>query len=311
MDKFDQAILRFKTASEISLQVYEKPLIITDSGGKDSSALVDLAIKAKIPIEIQHSHTTADAPETVRFVRKKFYKLECDGHNVQINQPRYKGEPTSMWKLIPPKLFPPTRLVRYCCEVLKEQSGANRMIATGIRWAESAKRKNGRGIYETLSNKKQNQIILSNDNDDRRQLFENCQLKAKRTVNPIIDWSDKEVWDYINVEQVQVNPLYGCGFARVGCVGCPLSSQKNRKREFNYFPKFKQMYIETFDRMIAERKRRDTKGNATWANGNEVFLWWTDDKNLDGQLDWFSGLNTDTTEYKQHLLGSTSSALGS
>lgn len=184
------AIDRLKTASEMSLHAYQQPLVVCISGGKDSSVITELAIRAGIPVEFMHNHTTADAPETVYFVRQEFKRLEELGYKCTLNMPTYKGQRTSMWSLIPQKLMPPTRLVRYCCSVLKETGGSGRFIATGVRWAESAARKNNRGIYEQLAAKKENKIILNNDNDDKRMLFENCRLKAKRVVNPIIDWTD-------------------------------------------------------------------------------------------------------------------------
>ena len=192
-DLEQMAIERLKAASEMSLQHYGMPLIITDSGGKDSSVVKELARRSGIPFEIQHNHTTADAPETVRFVRQEAKRFEDMGIKYTINMPTYKGQRTSMWNLIPQKLMPPSRKVRYCCSVLKERGGAGRFICTGVRWAESASRKNGRGIYEKNGDK-DHRIILNNDNDDRRMLFENCRLKAKRTVNPIIDWIDDDVW---------------------------------------------------------------------------------------------------------------------
>ena len=286
MDKVDMAIMRLQTASQMSLQVYEQPLIITDSGGKDSSVLVDLAIKAKIPIEIRHSHTTADAPETVRFVREKFYKLECEGRKCKINYPTLNGKPTSMWALIVYNLMPPTRLARYCCRTLKESNGANRMISTGVRWAESNARANQRGIYETLGKKRGDYIILTNDNDDRRELFENCQLKATRTVNPIIDWSDREIWDYIHSEGLQVNALYSRGWQRVGCVGCPMAS-KIRWFEFAQYPAYERMYRLAFERMVEAREAKG-KSYINWTTADDVFRWWMEDKNLDGQFDLFN-----------------------
>lgn len=120
-----------------------------------------------------------------------------------------------MWNLIPQKLMPPTRRVRYCCEVLKEQAGKNRVITTGVRRAESAKRSN-RGIIETQARDIGKHLVINNDNDDSRQMIEHCQLQAKIICNPIVDWSDREVWDYIRSEGLEVNPLYSCGFTRVG-----------------------------------------------------------------------------------------------
>ena len=140
------AIERLKAASDMSLQHYGLPLVVTDSGGKDSQVVKELALRAGIPFEVMHNHTTADAPETVRFVRSEAKRFEELGIKYTINMPMYKGRRTSMWNLIPQKLMPPTRIVRYCCSVLKETGGAGRFITTGVRWAESASRKNSRGI---------------------------------------------------------------------------------------------------------------------------------------------------------------------
>lgn len=183
-DLEQMAIERLKAASDMSLMAYQQPLVICISGGKDSGVITELAVRSGIPCEFQHNHTTADAPETVRFVRSEFKRLEGKGYKCTVNMPIYKGQRTSMWNLIPQKLMPPTRLVRYCCAVLKETGGAGRFICTGVRWAESTSRKNNRGIYEKLGKTKQERIILANDNDEKRMLFENCRLKAKRVVNP-------------------------------------------------------------------------------------------------------------------------------
>ena len=123
-DVVEKAIERLKAATEMSLHYYQEPLIVTTSGGKDSSVCVALAQMSGIPFEVQHNHTTADAPETVRFVRQEFARLEAAGIKCTVNMPTYKGQPVTMWSLIPQKLMPPTRMVRYCCSVLKEQGGA-------------------------------------------------------------------------------------------------------------------------------------------------------------------------------------------
>lgn len=204
VDKEQKAIERLRTASEMSLAYYKQPLVITTSGGKDSDVCLKLAENAGIPYEVQHNHTTADAPETVRHVRETFHRLEEKGVLCTVNWPTYKGEPVTMWSLIPQKLMPPTRLVRYCCSVLKEQGGSGRFISTGVRWAESASRKNNRSTYEKISDKKENRMLLT-DNDDKRMLFENCRLKAKRVVNPIIDWTEDDVWNYVQDQRIKTS----------------------------------------------------------------------------------------------------------
>lgn len=282
MEKLDKAIERLKLAAQMSETYYEKPLIVTTSGGKDSDVCLALAKIAGINYEVQHNHTTADAPETVYHVRETFRKLEFDGVKCTINWPTYKGKPVTMWTLIPQKLMPPTRIVRYCCDVLKECGGAGRMITTGVRWEESASRKKNRGIYEKLGDKK-SRIILSNDNDDTRKLFENCKLKAKRVCNPIIDWTDQDVWDFIQCENVKTNPLYQCGFDRVGCIGCPIAGISARIAEFARWPTYKRAYIRAFEKMLKQRHERGL--DTEWQTGIDVFHWWMEDGVLPGQIE--------------------------
>lgn len=286
MDKEKVAIMRLQEASKMSLAIYQKPLIVTTSGGKDSSVCLELALRSGIPFEVMHNHTTADAPETVYFVRNDLRRFEGKGITCILNYPVYKGKRTSMWGLIPQKLMPPTRLKRYCCDVLKEGSGKGRFIATGVRWAESAKRAANRGILEIPRKDKEKKIILNNDNDESRRWFESCALKAKRICNPIVDWSDDDVWDYIQSEHIMVNPLYQNGFTRVGCIGCPMAGKKGRQFEFSRYPKFKDMYIRAFERMLKERIRRD-RMQGTWrigTTGRDIYHWWMEDGVLPGQL---------------------------
>lgn len=158
MDKEKLAIARLQDAARLSEHRYKKPLMVTYSGGKDSQVLVALAERAGIDFEVVNSHTTADAPETVYFIREQFKAMEERGIKCSIVMPRYKDKPVSMWTLIPQIMVPPTRLMRYCCSVLKETSGKNRFIATGVRWAESASRKNNRGIMEFNHRNKEKEL---------------------------------------------------------------------------------------------------------------------------------------------------------
>lgn len=49
MDKLDIAVKRLQAASEMSLYLYERPLLLTYSGGKDSDATIEVAKIAGIP----------------------------------------------------------------------------------------------------------------------------------------------------------------------------------------------------------------------------------------------------------------------
>lgn len=79
MDLEQKAIMRLREAADTSERFYKAPLIVTTSGGKDSSVCVALAEKAGIDFEVMHNHTTVDAPETVYFIRHEFKRLEERG----------------------------------------------------------------------------------------------------------------------------------------------------------------------------------------------------------------------------------------
>ena len=98
-----------------------------------------------------------------------------------------------MWKLIPQKLMPPTRMVRYCCAVLKETGCANRFIATGVRWAESTQRKD-REEFEKIgatkaTKEKFTSVMLMNDNVNEFEIngYPKSQKEFKEFISEIVD----------------------------------------------------------------------------------------------------------------------------
>lgn len=147
--------------------------------------------------------------------------------------------------------------------------GEGRFTMTGVRWAESVKRKNGRGIIEQFSHKKSDKIILNNDNIENRKVMDVCMSQRKRVLNPIVDWSDAEVWEFLHSQGCNSNLLYQCGFTRVGCIGCPLASLSNRLNEFERYEGYKRMYLKAFEKML-ENKTQVT----TWKTAEDVFHWW-------------------------------------
>ena len=290
MDLEHRAIERIKMASDMSLHHYGQPLVCTYSGGKDSDVMLELFKRSGIPFEAHNSHTTVDAPPTVYHIRKKFRELEEKGINAKIEMPTYKNKPVTMWSLIPQKGMPPSRLMRYCCSVLKETGCANRFIATGVRWDESNARL-GRAEYETIASSKKEKILISdeimlmNDNSDKRKMTEHCMKKNKMVVNPIIDCKHRDIWDFIQSEHIDYNHLYDCGYKRVGCIGCPMAG-KGRWKEFSDFPTYQRAYIRAFDKMLITLKSKGAVPK--WKSGYDVFLWWMEDKNVEGQMDLFA-----------------------
>ena len=115
---------------------------------------------------------------------------------------------------------------------------------------------------------------MNMDNDENRRLVEYCYRTTSTIVNPIIDWSDIDVWQFLRYYGCESNPLYQCGSQRIGCIGCPMQSDKKRLQEFEKYPKYKQLYISAFDKMLSTHIDRQSKYN--FKSGIDVFNWWLD-----------------------------------
>ena len=170
-------------------------------GGKDSVVIYDLAIKSGVRFEPFYAQTGIDPPELVKFIRQNY--------DMVFYHPQM-----TMWQGIEKKGLP-TRKKRWCCQYLKHFTGKGATTITGIRWAESPRRKK----YGVES-----------------------YLEKDKKVNPIIDWTDFEVWEYIKDNKLPYCPLYDNGFKRLGCLICPMTTRANRLREAELYPKFADSY---------------------------------------------------------------------
>lgn len=236
------------------------------SGGKDSCVVKKLMEMSGVKFDAHYNVTSVDPPELVQFIK--------DNHrDVDFNFPRYPdGSVITMWNLIPRQRMAPTRIVRYCCKFIKEDAGVARFRVTGVRKAESSKRATRGGLelgdYKT---KRRERYDVDNAEDS---LIRTCQLKHQRILNPIIDWSEDEVWEFIREYEVPYCCLYDEGFKRLGCIGCPMGTTQNRLKQFERWPKYKEAYLRAFEKMITERKRDGLPIIENRETKEGVFEWW-------------------------------------
>lgn len=264
------------------------PYYVCYSGGKDSDVIRILCELSGVPYELHHNHTGIDAPETVYYIRSI--------QGVSVHYPS-----TTMWRLIVKNLLPPFRTRRYCCDALKEYGGRGRLKVTGVRASESVMRSKNAGVVKILGKPKHVQRIAEGtdydltpkgglvyhfDNPSVVRVVQNCQKIASTMVNPIIDWSDQDVWDFLHHYSCSSNPLYQCGYKRIGCVGCPMRTTKSIRRDFRRYPKFRHAYVRAFDRMLIARLEAG-KDCYDWRNGEDVMRWWIGDD--PAQLSFFEG----------------------
>lgn len=254
------------------------------SGGKDSDCIKILAQLAGVKFEAVHNLTTVDAPETVQYVKAQ--------PDVRINRSYdHEGKPVTMWNLIVRKGTPPLRISRYCCSELKEPGGIGKIVVTGVRWAESTRRKQSADVVRFIGKPKDTQkiaeelgadyrttrqggIILNDDNDINRRMVEHCYRTRKTMVNPIVDWTDEDVWEFLAHYGCKSNPLYECGFKRIGCIGCPMAGRHLRLEEFRRYPGYRKAYIRAFGKMLEKRATEGKPTTEKWSDGQAVFDWW-------------------------------------
>lgn len=265
-DKIKVAIERFQMFESLALEINPRGYCVTDSGGKDSSVIKKLAELSGVKYIVRHSHTTLDHPETVYFIRREKARLKAMGIDYEIIYPK-----KSFYRLALDYMMLPTRHARYCCSVLKENNNRGYLTVTGVRRAES-KQRSTRGMVETMGSTKKKAIILMNDNDEARKEFETCTAKEAKILNPIIDWTDADVWDFIQQYDLPVNPLYSMGYKRVGCIGCPMASTKERRREYAEMPKYRESMIRLCGRIIAKRIAENKP--VEYADGISYFKAW-------------------------------------
>lgn len=286
-EKVGAALKRLKTFAP------EEGYFVAFSGGKDSQCIYHLCELAGVKFDAHYSVTSVDPPELVRFIKQQYPK-------VKMEIPHDKdGNPITMWNLIPRKLMPPTRLSRYCCEKMKECSGQERVTVTGVRWAESVARKNSQGVVvvqakikDTLRKAEslgidfiqtaKGGLVLNDDNDLSRRMVEQCYRTRKTLVNPIVDWTEDDVWKFLKCVDQESCYLYSEGWHRLGCIGCPMATKRERERELSRWPKYNEAYLRAFARMLEERKKRELPTN--WRSPEEVMDWWVERNVLPGQM---------------------------
>ena len=121
------------------------------------------------------------------------------------------------------------------------------------------------------------------DNCESRRIFETCYAQSEKRMNPLAYWPDSYVWDYSREAGLEQCGLYGEGFHRLGCIGCPMAGEAVRRQEFDRWPGFYRLWIRVLDQVIALRERQGLANNH--ACGQAWFEWWIQDRAQETYVD--------------------------
>ena len=252
--KMQHSVELLRKAERIALNYdRENGYYLAFSGGKDSQALYHIAQLAGVRFQGHMNLTSIDPPEVIRFVKKNYPEVEL-----------LKPD-KSIYQLAVEKQILPTMRVRWCCAEYKETAGAGKVTLIGIRHAESARRAkrneveiNNRKFSGNLDDldeyrqeikakrakRKSKQQGVNITNADQEQTLGCISGKESLLISPIIYWSEQDVWEFLNdVVQVPHCSLYDEGWHRIGCIGCPMSSAKQKRIENERYPHVKRNWI--------------------------------------------------------------------
>lgn len=264
IDKVNHSINIIKRMESVALKYRPDGFIVAFSGGKDSQCIRALANMAEVQHIVKYQWTTIDPPEVLHFIREQY-------PDVIIERPA-----ESFWRLCYRQGILPTQYKRFCCRELKETRDHTCVTITGVRAAESPRRKIRQEVE--IQTRRRHPDFVRGDLDMfnmYRESHVDCiQGKDKLIINPIIEWTEQDVWDFLHYIDQPTCSLYDRGYKRVGCLFCPMASRSSLHRMEKDYPKYRQAFIRLIHRI--RQKRINSGGYDIYSTltDEEVFYAW-------------------------------------
>lgn len=257
--RMEQSVSLIRKAEALALRYdADNGFFLAFSGGKDSQALYHIVQLAGVRFQAHFSPTTVDPPQVIRFIRRNYQDVI------------FEKVDKSMFQVAKEMGMVPTMKLRWCCAKFKETAGAGRVTLTGIRRAESIKRAKRQSVEvsghkfsgnldefmgwskERIEKKVKN---LNQDefSRDKEQEIRCINGKDSIIVNPMLEWTDRDVWDFLNdVCEVPHCELYDPPYNqhRIGCILCPMSNHRQKLKDCQMYPHIKRKWLEVFEYFI-------------------------------------------------------------
>lgn len=235
-DVFNQTIDRFVLANKERLnylfdeatdfirntaQDYqEENIVISFSGGKDSTVTADLTVRALSNPSIVHifGDTTLEFPTTMEY-SKRFRE-----NNPKAIFKVAKNREQDFYTMCE-EIGPPARMLRWCCSMFK--TGPITRVLNNLYRDKDILSFYGIRKCESVSRSKYNRV---EDN------AESVKIQKQKVASPIFLWKDIDIWLYILGEKIDFNDAYRLGYDRVGCWCCPNNNERAQFLSSIYMP---------------------------------------------------------------------------
>ena len=198
----------------------QEHIVLSFSGGKDSTATADVVIKALSNPSLVHifGDTTLEFPSTMDYAMRYW-----DDHPQAIFQIAKNNEQD--FYDVCEDIGPPARMMRWCCSMFK--TGPITRVINNLYRNQQILTFYGIRKSESVSRSKYNRI-----EDDA----ESVKIQQQTVASPIFFWKDLDIWIYILSEGIDFNDAYRLGYDRVGCWCCPNNNQRAQFLSRIYMP---------------------------------------------------------------------------
>lgn len=210
----------FSFIQNASKKFDEENIVLSFSGGKDSTVTADLVIKCLGNPSLVHifGDTTLEFPMTIEYANR--YR---ENHNQAIFQIA-KNREQDFYEVCE-DIGPPARMMRWCCSMFK--TGPITRVINNLYRNQQILTFYGIRKSESVSRSKYNRI-----EDDA----ESVKIQQQTVASPIFFWKDVDIWLYILSEKIDFNEAYRLGYDRVGCWCCPNNNQRAQFLSRIYMP---------------------------------------------------------------------------
>jgi phosphoadenosine phosphosulfate reductase len=178
------------------------PAVFASSLAAEDMVLTDIILKAALPIGIFSLETGRLHKETLAVldaVKEKY------GHSIAIYQPRAELVDEYVTKNGLNAFYDSVEMRKACCQVRKVEP-LGRALDGKKAWITGQRR--------SQSTTRAELAVQEDDAAHGMQKF-----------NPLADWSEQDVWDYIRANDVPYNALHDRGYPSIGCEPCTRAIQ--------------------------------------------------------------------------------------
>ena len=236
---------------EAAMKYPRENIVVSFSGGKDSTVTADLVVKALSDPSLVHifGNTTLEFPYTIEYATR-----------FRLNNPKAifktaKNKEQDFYKVCE-DIGPPARMLRWCCFMFK--TGPISRVINSFYRDKSILTFYGIRKCESVTRSKYNRI---EDN------AESIKIQQQKVASPIFFWKDIDIWLYLLSEGVDFNEAYRLGYDRVGCWCCPNNNSRAEFLSMIYMPeqykKWREFLIE-FAKKIGKPDPEEYISSGKW-----------------------------------------------